>query len=162
MFGKKPQQVIPQVQAPTYQPYPLPYQTQPPLAEAIKYILESPSIPLVMRRQFFTLWENVIFGNYTDRDILLLMSKFREWCIMLKWFIPEQRWGNVMVYEDEGDINSRITLDLNMLINELIQLYYINLTRGRDGFTVRELNTIRSFSKTDREDSSSKRVLKIF
>jgi len=160
-FGKKSQ---PTQAQPTYAPaITVPYQTQAPLVEAVKYILENPSIPLSMRRQFYVLWENSVFGNYTERDILLLMSKFREWAIMLKWFIPEQKWGNVIIYEDIGDANSRITQDLNMLLNTLYQLYYINLTRGKDGFTVRELNTVRSFTQTGSEPNyNKKRELRLF
>ena len=99
-----------------------------------------------MRRQFFMLWENVVFGNYEEMDIKYLMSKFREWTILLQWYIPEQKWGNVLVYQDAGDENSKMEIDLNLLTNMLTQLYFINLTRGKDGFTVKEMTTSRSFA----------------
>lgn len=158
---------------PQYVPYPIPIpqktQAQPvyrqptALLTAMNYLLDSPSIPLSMRRQFFMLWENVIFGNYSEKDVLYLMSKFREWCIMLQWFIPEQKWGNIITYFDEGS-PIQIKLDLNMLINQLNQLYFINLTRGKDGFTVKEMTTMRSFIRSDSGEapSKSKKQLRLF
>jgi hypothetical protein len=107
--------------------------------------LNSPSIPISMRQQFFVLWENVMFGNFLEKDMLFLMSKFREWCILLEWYIPEQRWGNILVYSTDLD-DSQLKMDLNLLLNMLEQLYFIQLTRGRGGFTVKELNTARSIT----------------
>jgi len=129
----------------TQQPQFLPMPITQGLPQMLSYLLENPSIPLAMRRQFYVLWENVIFGNYTEKDIAYLMSKFREWCILVLWYIPEQRWGNILQYQDGEDTTSQIRVDLNLLLNMLEQLYYINLTRGRDGFTIKELGTTRSF-----------------
>lgn len=134
----------------------------PPLIQALSYLLQNPSIPLMMRRQFFMLWENVIFGNFDKRDRLFLMSKFREWCILLKWYIPEQKWGNVLVYEDTGEPESRLEMDLNLLINTLTHLYYINLTRGKEGFTVKEMTTIRSIMKRAETEEKKKGGLRLF
>lgn len=120
------------------------YRVPTPLLSAIDWLLSTPSIPLAMRQQFYVLWESVVFGNYERRDILLLMSKFREWCILIKWFIPEQNWGNI--YEFKGDTGKEkvARMDLNILLNTLYQLYFVNLTRGKDGFTTKELTTTRS------------------
>lgn len=145
-----------QPQMPSYQ------QPMTALFNAIDYLLNSPSIPLTMRRQFFMLWENVIFGNYNQIDIKYLMSKFREWCILLKWYIPEQRWGNVMVYQDVNDVDSKMEMDLNILLNTLTHLYFINLTRGKEGFTVKEMTTMRSIMKTGEEETKKRRSLRLF
>jgi hypothetical protein len=159
IFPKKeePQQPIqqqPLIYAPTSP-------TSTALPQAISYLLDNPSIPLTMRKQFFVLWENVIFGNYTERDIAFLMSKFREWCILTLWYIPEQRWGNILSYQDGDDKTSNITVDLNLLLNMLGQLYYINLTRGREGFTVKEMGTTRSIV-TPTGVEAQKRTLRLF
>lgn len=168
MADKKQVFDIPTTPLPILQPSPIPsapnvvYQQQSQLLQALNYLLASPSIPLIMRKQFFMLWENVIFGNFSDKDILFLLSKFREWCISLQWYIPEQKWGNVLVYEDEDDASSRITIDLNLLLNMLYQLYFINLTRGKGGFTTKELNTGRSVFRTDTEESGGKKSIRLF
>jgi len=133
------------------------FQGQTPLLNAIDWLLSSPSIPIALRKQFYALWENVIFGNYSENDIKYLMSKFREWAIMLKWYIPEQRWGNILSYRDVGDESPIIESDLNMLLNNLEQLFYINLTRGKGGFTVKELTTIRTFYTQRSEDQMQPR-----
>jgi len=104
-----------------------------------------------MRKQFYVLWESVVFGNFEDKDIKFLHSKFREWCIMFKWYIPEQKWGNLLEYMD-ADVNEVFETDLNLLLNMLEQLYYINLTRGREGFTVKELTTFRNIQKSSYEE----------
>ena len=80
------------------------------------------------------------------------MSKFREWCLLMLWYIPEQKWGNLLVYHEGEDDTERLELDLNLLLNTLEQLYYINLTRGKGGFTVRELNTSRAISRTEPQE----------
>jgi hypothetical protein len=129
-------------QSPTQQLGAMGIQVPQNLSMALDAILNSPSIPFALRQQFFMLWENVIFGNFTDRDILFLMSKFREWTILLEWYIPEQHWGNLQVYSTEMD-EVQLKMDLNLLLNMLEQLYFIQLTRGRGGFTVKEMNTAR-------------------
>ena len=132
------------------------FMQQTPLLEAVDWLLTSPSIPLTMRKQFYALWESVIFGNYEDKDIKLLYSKFREWCILFKWYIPEQKWGNILSYID-ADIDEVFETDLNLLLNMLEQLYYINLTRGREGFTVKELTTFRSIQRSSYEEDIKKK-----
>jgi len=152
-------------------PYPVEQQKQPQVAYqpptallgALQYLMELPSVPISMRQQFYVLWENVIFGNFNDKDILFLMSKFREWCILLQMYIPEQKWGNLIQFKDTEETQP-INLDLNLLLNTLTQLYFINLSRGKDGFTVKELTTMRSFLKTEspEEVKGKKRELKLF
>jgi hypothetical protein len=150
-------------QFPTLPTQPM-YQQPTALMQSLDWLVSSPSIPLVMRRQFFMLWENVIFGNYEKIDIMYLMSKFREWCLMLLWYVPEQKWGNILQYQDAGDDNSKMEMDLNLLLNMLTQLYFINLTRGKDGFTVKEMTTSRTFSHfgVPTEEKSNKKVLRLF
>ena len=132
---------------PNIMPNQLQYMPQPPLIQVVDWLLSSPSIPLTMRKQFYALWESVVFGNYEEKDIKLLYSKFREWCILFKWYIPEQKWGNILEYIDT-DISEKFETDLNLLLNMLEQLYYINLTRGREGFTVKELTTFRNITQS--------------
>jgi hypothetical protein len=163
---------MPKPTPPTYLPIPIPTQQsqtpqisyQPPTAllNALQYLMELPSVPIAMRQQFYVLWENVIFGNFSAKDILYLMSKFREWCILLQMYIPEQKWGNLISFQDTTE-TTPINLDLNLLLNTLTQLYFINLSRGKEGFTVKELTTMRSFIKTGGEESEKeKRELKLF
>jgi len=138
------------------------YRLSPPLMEALQWLLANPSIPLSLRKQFFVLWENVVFGNYSERDIKFLMSKFREWCILVKWYIPEQQWGNILEYHDD-DGSSVIRVDLNILLNTLEQLYFIQLTRGKGGFTLKELNTMRGIIRSEeKEEEAKKRVIRLF
>ena len=149
---------------PTQPPVPQ-VQYQPPTAllSALNYLLDNPTVPVAFRHQFYIMWENVIFGNYGDKDVLFLMSKFREWCIMLKWFVPEQKWGNIITFQDTTE-ETPITIDLNILLNTLSQLYFINLTRGKDGFTVKEMTTMRSFIKSSSDDTLTqpKKTLRLF
>jgi hypothetical protein len=136
-----------------------PEQTQNNLREMLKWLLENPSIPLSFRKQFYCLWELVPFGNYEERDILYLMSKFREWCILNLWFIPEQRWGNLSIFRDI-DSEEEIRVDLNLLLNQLEQLYFINLTRGKGGFLTKELNTSRfGYAKSENEEKKIWRLI---
>lgn len=129
------------------QPMMTTYPSMPaPLLQALEWLLATPSIPIVLRKQFFVLWESVIFGNYDEKDRKFLGSKFREWEIELMWYIPEQKWGNILDYKDEDKDAISLQMDLNMLLNMLEELFYINLTRGKDGFTVKELNTNRNRS----------------
>ena len=136
------------------------YQGEPQLLKALDWLLSAPSIPIALRKQFYALWENTIFGNYEEKDIKFLMSKFREWCILLKWFIPEQRWGNQLSYADPDSL-IEVNYDLNTLLNNLESLYFINLTRGRDGFTVKEMTTVRSVYNTQ-EEPKKKRGIHLF
>lgn len=132
------------------------YQQTAPLLQALDWLLSNPSIPLSFRNQFYVLWENAVFGNFGDRDVQFLMSKFREWKILLLWYIPEQRWGNIHEFKDEnGQVSIR--MDLNMLLNTLESLYYIQLTRGKEGFTVKELTTFRSVGTIRSETSEQKK-----
>jgi hypothetical protein len=138
------------------------YILQAPLMQAIDWLLSNPSIPLSMRTQFYILWENVIFGNYDVRDRLFLMSKFREWCILLKWFIPEQQWGNLREFQGDTSGSDVLRTELNVLLNMLEQLYYIQLTRGKDGFTVKELTTMRSILRGEEEKTGQKKGVRLF
>ena len=126
------------------QPQPL-YITQPPLTQIIDWVLANPSIPLELRTRFHTFWEIVPLANLTERDIKYQMSKLREWILDLFWHIPEQKWGNkIQLKDDKGNVIWEG--DLNLLATMLIQTYHIQLTRGKEGLTLRELNTIRSIS----------------
>lgn len=132
------------------------YIQKTPLMQSMDWLLSNPSVPLSLRKQFFVLWENVVFGNYDDKDRKFLMSKFREWCILLIMYIPEQKWGNIQEFADDENIEP-LKFDLNLLINQLEQLYYIQLTRGKEGFTVKEMTTIRNKTSTTLEDETHKK-----
>jgi hypothetical protein len=109
------------------------------------------------------MWENVVFGNYDAFDILLLESKFREWCILLKWYIPDQQWGNSLVFEDvQGSRIKEMKLDLSMLITMLQMEFHINLTRGKGGFTVKEMTTTRLFSRQESTEQEKKKGWRLF
>ena len=137
------------------------FQSQQRMLQAVEYILSNPSIPMSLKNNFYVLYENVIFGNYDDFDRKMLMSKFREWCILLKWAIPEQQWGNKQVFPDDaGEFERKI--DLPVLLNELYQLYYIQLTRGKGGFTIKELGTQRTFLQTDDPSTVAPKGLRLF
>lgn len=129
------------------------YQQAAPLLQALDWLLSNPSIPLNFRNQFYVMWENVTFGNYELWDIKFLMSKFREWSIQLLWFIPEQKWGNLYEFIDDKQTGTPVRMDLNMLLNTLEQLYFIQLTRGKEGFTVKEMTTLRHFTGIDTQQT---------
>ena len=108
----------------------------------LDWLVANPSVPLSLRRQFHALWEIVPFGNYTEKDIQRLLIKFREWCILFLWYIPDDEWDRIRRFESD-DATGDIEMDTSLLLNTLEQLFYIQLTRGREGFTVKEINTSR-------------------
>lgn len=118
------------------------------------------SIPLDLRQQFYVFWNNIILGNYTPRDIEWLMLKFNEWRIHFLWYIPDVKWNNAQVFDGdstaEGD-SKEISIDLNMLLNSLEQLFFINLTRGRDGFTMKWLHSTRGIVEVPGNDPKKRR-----
>jgi len=130
----------------------------PPIVE---WLLANPSIPTSLRNRFYQLWEIVIFGNYDEKDIAFLMSKFREWCILMLWYIPEQEWPNRKVFA-EPDGSLEIDFDLNLLLNTLEQIYYINLTRGKEGFTVKELGTQRFIQRSELPEMPQPKKVSLF
>jgi hypothetical protein len=139
------------------------YTGQSNLIQALDYFLAAPSIPLALKQEFHVMWENVVFGNYDAFDILLLESKFREWCILLKWYIPDQQWGNSLVFEDvQGSRIKEMKLDLSMLITMLQMEFHINLTRGKGGFTVKEMTTTRLFSRQESTEQEKKKGWRLF
>lgn len=134
--------------------------------QIVDYVLSSPSIPSEMRVQFHALWEMPILGNFDKIDIDRLMLKFKEWCILLLMHTPDNRWGNTVVYRDmtgaqlntkTGEIvgGNELRMDMNLLMNLLEQAYYINLTRGKGGFTLKELATMRSVVRNEQTEASS-------
>lgn len=127
------------------------YQQDKESFDLVNQIFTDFSIPLDLRQQFYVFWNNIILGNYTVRDIEWLMLKFNEWRIHLLWYIPDTKWNNAQVFKGDstetGD-GANITIDLNMLLNSLEQLFFINLTRGRDGFTMKWLNSKRGIVET--------------
>lgn len=122
------------------------YQQNQEQFSVIQQIFVDFSIPLSLRSKFYTFWNNIILGNYTERDINWLMLKFDEWRVQFLWYIPDTYWNNAQDFEgdstDRGD-TADLSIDLNMLLNSLQQLFFINLTRGREGFTMKWLNTSR-------------------
>lgn len=144
-------QTMPQlpIDPPMLQPEQPLYQQIPPILAAIDWLLANPSVPLSMRKQFYVLWELAVFGNYSEMDIKRLLLKFKEWCILLKWYIPDVEWDKKREFEGDTQNEKPLEMDLNILLNTLEQLYYIQLTRGKEGFTVKEMNTRRDISKMD-------------
>lgn len=141
------------------------YQTTPPLMNMIDWLLELPSVPLSLKNQFFMLWELPVFSNLDVMDIQRLLLKFKEWTILFKWYVPDRRWCNTQSFSDtekidsDSDINRTVKLDmdLNMLFNLLYQAYYMQLTRGKNGFTVREMTSVRQIIKGENEEEKKKK-----
>jgi len=138
------------------------YNPQTQLLQAVDWLISNPTIPLALKKQFFVMWENIVFGNYEQRDILFLMSKFREWSILVKWYIPEQQWGNVHSFESDEEDGLNLEMDLSTLLNMLEQLYFIQLTRGKEGFTTKELTTYRNIIKGESEQQKKKKGIRLF
>lgn len=136
------------------------YQQNQEQFDIIQQVFVDFSIPLSLRSKFYTFWNNIILGNYNERDINWLMLKFAEWRIQFLWYIPDTYWNNAQDFKgdptDKGDTPD-ISLDLNMLLNSLEQLFFINLTRGRDGFTMKWLRTGRGIVETQTEQPKKAR-----
>lgn len=133
------------------------YAPTPPLLNALEWLLNNPSIPLSLRKQFFVLWEIVPFGNYDEMDIKRLLLKFLEYNIFMTWFIPDHQWGKTLDFKGDSDKEENIQTDLNMLFNMLYELYYVQLTRGKEGFTVKEMTTLRSINRFGAEEEHDKK-----
>ena len=136
------------------------YQQDTQLFDITKHLLADLSIPLSLRNQFYIFWSNVIFGNYQNRDIAYLMLKFKEWKIFFLWYVPDIKWNNIMSFA--GDITEEgteenLSMDLNMLLNSLEQIYFINLTRGRGGFTVKWMQTKRNMLTSGQSPDEDKK-----
>lgn len=139
---------------------------------AIEWLLNNPSIPLSMRQQFFPLWEIVSFGNYKEKDMTRLMLKFKEWTILVRWYLPDKEWGINIVFKSDANLEAdaggtdkvldNIQMDWNLLFNTLEHMYYIQLTRGRDGFTVKELNPGRQTTTIKEPVEKKKSIFRIF
>lgn len=123
------------------------FQQQDEVLNLMDHLLSTPDVPLELRKEYYVLWNMVIFGNYERKDMDLLNLKFKEWCIYLKWHIPEQKQGNLFSFKDNPEEPAAIVTDLNQLLSWLEQIFYIQLTRGRDGFTLKELNPGRKHVK---------------
>lgn len=130
---------------------PAQYVSKPPLMDIMGWLLNLPSIPLSLKDQFFMLWELAPFSNLNEnKDIPLLMAEFDIWCDYFMWSIPDIYWGNVLEFARDNNTNANIALDekpismdINMLLSMLRQAYYMQLSRAKDGFTVKEAGTIR-------------------
>lgn len=133
------------------------YAPTPPLLNALEWLLNNPSIPLSLRKQFFVLWEIVPFGNYDEMDIKRLLLKFREYCIFMTWYMPDHKWGKTLDFKADTESEENIQTDLNMLFNMLYELYYVQLTRGKQGFTVKEMTTLRSINRFGAEEEQDKK-----
>jgi len=144
------------------------YISESPIQDKMDLLFQSPSIPPSLRNQYYAFWEDIKTGNYKDSDIAYLMAKFKQWCALLMWYIPEQRWGNIILFADFGEeglepIN--LEMDINQLINILEQFFFMNLTKGREGFFTKELNTIRQHQESSYSESlgpSGKKTLRMF
>lgn len=133
------------------------YQSSPPLINMIDWLLELPSVPLSMKNQFFMLWELPVFSNLDAMDIQRLLLKFKEWTILFKWYVPDRRWCNRKSFSNPEDSKAELDMDLNMLFNLLYQAYYMQLTRGKNGFTVREMTSTRQIIQGEYEEEKNKK-----
>lgn len=122
-------------------------------------------MPLSLKNQYFMLWELPVFSNLDAMDIQRLLLKFKEWTILFKWYVPDRRWCNTQSFSDSFDSknskNSKkeitLDMDMNMLFNMLYQVYYMQLTRGKSGFTVREMTSTRQIIKGESEEEKKKK-----
>ena len=149
---------VPQSSYSFQQPQSPQYQSQPPLINMIDWLLELPSVPLSLKNQFFMLWELPVFSNLDAMDIQRLLLKFKEWTILYKWYVPDRRWCNKKSFSDPTNPEAeKLDMDLNMLFNLLYQAYYMQLTRGKSGFTVREMTSTRQIIKSENEEEKKKK-----
>lgn len=151
------------------------YQTQTPLVQMSDWLLSNPTIPLNFKKEFYVLWEIAVFGNYSELDIKRLMLDFEEWTIFKKWSTPDHQWGNLLEYQSVDNVSvdadntvkelmsKDIVLDMNLLFNILRQLYFIQLSRGKNGFTLKEINSVRSiFNNASEEEPTKKKKISLF
>lgn len=140
------------------------YQLNTPLVQIVDYLLTTPSVPEELRREFFVFWEMTVLGNFDQHDIDSLYLKFRGWCNHLLMTTPDCEWSNRLVFKDrsgsaavlqelpDGSVievassGNEICMDLSMLIDQLDIAFSVQLTRGKDGFTTKELTTVRNRS----------------
>ena len=113
-------------------------------------------MPLSLKNHFFMLWELPVFSNLDAMDIQRLLLKFKEWTILFKWYIPDRRWCNTQSFSD-SEKTEKLDMDLNMLFNLLYQAYYMQLSRGKNGFTVREMTSTRQIIKGENEEEKKKK-----
>lgn len=169
------EQMIPQPQQQPQIQFNPQYQSQPPIIQMADWLLSNPTIPLNFKKEFYVLWEIAVFGNYSELDIKRLMLDFEEWTILKKWSTPDHQWGNLMTYEDMDNTQvdaadktftgmgaPKIVIDMNLLFNILRQLYFIQLTRGKGGFTLKEINSVRSILKNEQAEEPKKKKISLF
>lgn len=114
----------------------------------IQWLLTSPTIPFTMRKEFFMLWENISTANLNETEIVMLMFDFREWAINYIMSMPEDEHGNRMDYRDDPNGHVMLRTDLVRLLVMLRSLLRVQLSKGRDGFTVKMMRTSHNISES--------------
>jgi len=114
-------------------------QPAPPVSppDIIQWFLSFPSVPLNLRKQFMAFWEMLPLGNYDERDIRKLEVKFNGWILDFLMSIPDVEWNSVFRFRGQGIGEADLEMDLNTLFSTLRIIFYIQLTRGKGGFTAR-------------------------
>lgn len=103
----------------------------------IDWFLSLPSVPLSLRQQFIAFWEMLPLGNYDKNDIERLRIKFRGLLLDILMTIPDREWNSILTFEGLAEGEKDLEMDLNTLFDILEQAFYIQLTRGKGGFTAK-------------------------
>jgi len=115
----------------------LPHIPSQPSPDIIDWFLSLPSVPLSLRQQFLAFWEMLPLGNYDKTDIERLRLKFRGLLLDILMTIPDEEWNTILNFEAQAEGEKEIEMDLNSLFNMLEIVFYIQLTRGKSGFTAK-------------------------
>ena len=116
---------------------PLSYVPTQPSPDIIDWFLSLPSVPLSLRQEFLAFWEMLPLGNYDKTDIERLRLKFRGLLLDILMTIPDEEWNTILNFEAQAEGEKEIKMDLNSLFSMLEIVFYIQLTRGKSGFTAK-------------------------
>ena len=103
----------------------------------IDYFLTLPSVPLSLRKRFLSFWEMVPLGNYDKDDIRKLEVTFNGLLLDMLMSIPDEEWNTVFKFKAKAANEQEMEMDLNSLFSTLKIAFYIQLTRGKKGFTAK-------------------------
>ena len=128
-------------------------QEAPPISppDLVNWFLSFPSVPLHLRKQFISFWEMLPLGNYDSNDIKRLEVKFNGWVLDFLMSIPDEEWNSVFKFKGQGVNEINLEMDLNTLFSTLKIIFYIQLTRGKGGFTARLMGGHPLKEKEERE-----------
>jgi len=109
------------------------------------YLLSHPSVNEELKKSFLVFWEMLPLGNYTERDIAILRNEFEQYIILMLMEIPDDEWGASFKVAGEE-------FTLSHMIELLRICFYVQLTRGRLGFTMKEMGTVRAVRKVEKDE----------